>query len=284
MSNKPVVLILEDLSNWQDTVRRLLDPEIYEIVIVNSLPSAKALLHSRIIDAAIVDIRLEEGDVNNTDGMAFLDEMEKYYIDDRTHAVMLSGHGTIPLAVDALTRSSRSVLTYFEKEKLYDERSRFTEAIKLAVQKAQTLRAERVHRVLPDFLVEAIGISNLTSSLVPDVEPLAANKDLGMLLRNLLFDTLPLATAARANMGPLTDTKGSVAYILCWSRKLVRALGVSIGCTGTLESLQRGDHWQEMIPADRISHSSTKYFDGAIFGMPGISFEQFLVTATPASQ
>lgn len=287
MSDKPVVLILEDLSNWQDTVQRLLNPDMYEVVIADSLPAAVTILHSRVIDAAVVDIRLEEGDITNTEGMAFLNELEKYYPEDRTHAIMLSGHGTIALAVEALTRPSRNVIAYFEKEKLYAEDDRFIAEVARAVRAAQAERTRResmlVYLDLPTFFVEAISVSSLTASLAPEVNPLTAAKDLRLLLRNLLLNTLPLAREVRIDIESLASITGSIPHILCWSRKLVGALEVSIGRTGTLELLQPGIHWQGVGLTEKMSHWSTQYFDGIVFGLSGVSFEQFLSVAAPAS-
>jgi hypothetical protein len=238
-----------------------------------------------VIDAAVVDIRLEEGDVTNTEGMTFLDELDKYYAEDRIHAVMLSGHGTIALATAALARPSRNVLTYFEKEKLYAESDRFIAEIAHAVRVAQTKRDEKaVHRVLPAFFVEAINIPSLTASLVPEVETLAAKKDLGILLRSLLLSALPLAMGAKVEIDQcLAGTKAPVVYILCWSRRLAKALEVSIGRRGMLEKLMPRDHWQEIGPAEKMSNWSTQHFDGIIYELSGVSFEKFLSVVPPIS-
>jgi len=153
MSEKRVVLVLEDLPNWQDTVRLLLEAErdkdgeeIYEIIAANSLASAMTLLRSRVFDVAIVDICLVEGDTTNTEGMTFLDGLGEYYADDRTHAIVLSGHGTIALAVDAIKRPY--VVDYIQKDPgLFDE-DRFVSEVARAWRFTETQRAEHVGRRL----------------------------------------------------------------------------------------------------------------------------------------
>ena len=286
MSDKSVVLILEDLPNWQDTMRRLLDPDRYEIVVADSLPTATAILHSRVIDVAVVDIRLEEGDVTNTEGMAFLSELEKYYPEDRTRAIMLSGHGTIALAAEALTRPSRNVLAYFEKEKLYAESDRFIAELARAVQAAQADRVRReegrVSSDLPTSLLGAIGVAGLAGSLAPGVDPLAATKDLKLVLRSLLPSVLPLAPEIKVSLEQLADSKGSVAHILCWSRKLAETLETTVGRTGMLDMLEPGAYWQGARLTE-MSHWSTQYFDGIVFGLPDVSLEQFLSVIDHAS-
>lgn len=287
MSDKSVVLILEDLPNWQDTIQGLLDPDSYEVLVADSLSAASMLLHSRVIDAAVVDIRLEEGDVDNREGMIFLDELEKYYSEDRTYAIMLSGHGTIALAVDALTRPSRNVLAYFEKEKLYAEDERFIAEVARAVRATQVERAKResmlVRPDLPKPFMEAIGVGSLTASIVPEIEPLVADKDLRLLLRNLLLDTLPLAREVKVDIESLAGGESHIPHILCWSRKLAQALDVSVGHTGMLETLQPSARLQKVISTNKMFHWSTHYFDGVVFGMPSVSIEQFLSVSAPAS-
>jgi len=278
MSGKPVVLILEDLPNWQDTLQRSLDQDRYEIVVAGSLSVAISFLCSRVIDAAIVDIRLEEGDIDNTDGIAFLNELEKYYLEDRTHAVMLSGHATKELAIDALTRPSHIVLNFFLKEKL--DVNRLIEEVARAV---RTTQAERPMRAdLPPSFLKAINLSDFVASLTLEADP-SVSKDLKLLLRNLMLNMPPIAEKAKVDVEPTAGARGSGLHILCWSRRLAKALGVSVGQTETIEILRIGERWQNVGPAEEISHWSTQYFGGTVFDLPTISFDRFLSIVEPTS-
>jgi ActR/RegA family two-component response regulator len=284
MNGKRVVLVLEDLPSWQDTVRLLLEAErdengeeIYETVPANSLASAMTLLHSRVFDVAIVDICLVEGDLTNTDGMKFLDELEKYYVDDRTHAIMLSGHGTISLAVDAVKRSY--VVHYFEKDPGRFDEDRFVSEVAHAWRLTQNRRAERDRtrvRLLPPSFFRAIDISRLVTSLTPEVDSVAAGKDLELLLENLLPNVWPLTQEVQATVESGASAAESLAHILTWSRKLVKTLDVAIGRTGTLDSLQPLARQHETDVTEKLFHWSTQYFDGVVFGLPDIRFEEFL--------
>jgi len=284
MSEKRVVLVLEDLPSWQDTVRLLLKAErdkdgeeIYEVIAANSLASAITLLHSRVFDVAIVDICLVEGDVANTEGMAFLDELGKYYTDDHTHAIMLSGHGTIALAVDAVKRLY--VLDYFEKDPGRFDEARFVSAIARACEVTQARREESDRmriRPLPSFFLRDLNIPRAIAPLATDIDSIAAAKDLELLLNNLFLNTWPLAREAQVTVEHGANGAGLLAHILCWSRKLVKALDVTIGRAGTLNSFQPSPRWHEVDIIEELSQWSTQYFNGIVFGLPSIRFEEFL--------
>ncbi len=285
MGEKRVVLVLEDLSRWQSTVRLLLEEKkgkngevIYEVITVHSLDGAMALLRSRVFDVAIVDICLKEGDITNKEGITFLDELGKYYADDRTHAIVLSGHGTIALAVDAVKRPY--VVDYIQKDPgLFDE-DRFVSEVARAWRFTEAQRAERVGRRLRPLspsLIKAFEIRRLVASLVPEVDAITAAKDLELLLDTLLRDVLPLAQEIHVTVDPRENDARPMAHILCWSRKLAKALDVTIGRTGTLDSLRPAVHWRETEAADLMEKQwSVRYLDGVVFGLSNVQFEEFL--------
>lgn len=285
MSEKRVVLVLEDLPNWQDTVRLLLQAErgkdgeaIYEVIAANSLDSAMTLLHSRVFDVAIVDICLVEGDETNIEGMIFLDELEKYYADDYTHAIVLSGRGTITLAVDAIKRPY--VVDYIQKDLELFDGDHFVLEVARAWRAAEAQRAKsfrRRLRPLSPFLIKAFEVSRLIASLAPELDAIAAARDFELLLGNLLPNFLPLAQELHVTVEPRERGAKPEGHILCWSRKLVRALDVAIGRTGTLDSLQPAAHWHGAGEADLVEkRSAVRHFDGVVFGLPNVQFEEFL--------
>jgi len=115
------------------------------------------------------------------------------------------------------------------------------------------------------------------------VDAVAADRDLGLLLENLLPNFLPLAQVAHVTVEPAeNDTKPS-AHILCWSRRLGRALDVAIGQLGHLDSFQRMSNWHNISSSEKLFRWSSQYFNGTVFGLPEISFEWFLSVAAPAS-
>jgi ActR/RegA family two-component response regulator len=292
MSDKRTVLLLEDLPSWQNIVRLLLKSErdgagkeIYEITTASSLASAMTLLRKRVFDVAIVDICLVEGDPTNKDGMAFLDVLGEFYPDDRTHAIVLSGHGTIALAVDAVKRPY--VIDYTEKGPGRFDEAQFVSKVAQAWHLTEAQRAERIERrlrPLSSLFVKASEISQLASSLAPELDTAAAVRDLELLLDNLFLNILPFGREAHATVELENEDEKSMAHILCWSRKLVRALDIAIGRTGTLHSLEPTTYWNTVTGTEIKANTwSVRYFDGIVFELPDVSFEEFLSIAAPNS-
>ena len=282
MQDKPVVLILEDQENWRDMLGSLLKPDAYEVVVAASLTEAVSLIRSRVIDAAIVDICLKEGDRSNVDGMRFIELLEKQYHVDRSHAVMLSGHGTMDLAIKALTQPSGMVINFFRKDKL--DANRFLEEIARAIRASQAEREDRnrarTARFLPSTLLESLRVDNLIAHLAPQGDLWDIRKDIGVILRQLLLNVLPLASEVRISLKRGSTSSENVVHILCWSRQLICALDVSIGRRGAMASLQsRGTLFGE-ASAEKLTEWSTRYFDGVVFQLKDVSFDHFAEMVT----
>lgn len=129
MTDRYAVLVLEDSPLWQNVVRLLLNAEknnsgneAYEVVSAISLVAALEELGRRVFDVAIVDINLNMMDANNVDGMAFLELLGLRYANYHTHAIVLSGQGTLQQAVDALKYPY--VIEFLEKSHLDEDRLR----------------------------------------------------------------------------------------------------------------------------------------------------------------
>ena len=108
------------------------------------------------------------------------------------------------------------------------------------------------------------------------MDPVAAKKDLELLLENLLLNVWPLTREIQITVEPGISVAESLVHILSWSRKLVKALDIAIGRTGTLDSLQPLARQHEADDTEKLFHWSTRYFNGVVYGLPNIFFEDFL--------
>jgi CheY-like chemotaxis protein len=63
------ILVVDDLDDWRKTLGGLLREEGYKVDVADSFEKAVALLRSKKIDLAVLDIRLDETDENNTQGL-----------------------------------------------------------------------------------------------------------------------------------------------------------------------------------------------------------------------
>ena len=278
MNTKPVILILEDKPNWQRMLIGLFEPKGYETVIANSLSEGKMVLNSRIIDVAIVDIRLEKGDADNIDGLNFLDELEKYYSRDHTHAIMLSGHADEKRAINALTRPLQLVLNFFLKED-FDE-GKLVEEVARAVRSARISRGESQDRLtkpyLPNSFVQSLDTSALAANFSNMEESLDYSGDIMRILESLLFPVLPLAQLENVIKQIIRNDKGNFIHFVCWSRKHYLALEVCLGNRGTMDFLKPRMLVEIDDDYENLNKMSTGYFDGVVFSFQNISFEQFV--------
>ena len=94
----PKVLIIDDEPAIRRAMRSILENEGYDITDAASAIEALPLLHDNIFDAIFCDIKMPQ-----MDGIEFLEKSKTL-----THApiIIISGHGTIDIAVDAIKKGA----------------------------------------------------------------------------------------------------------------------------------------------------------------------------------
>lgn len=273
MEQKPKILLLEDLQNWQDTISRLLVLNDYDVVTASSLDAAIDLLRAKTFDVAIVDIRLNEGDVNNMDGIVFLDEIEKYYIEDRTHVIMLSGHATTKHAIDALERPTKIVTKFFLKEEIDNNKfiSEVARTVRMTIGDREG-RDEKIFRTdLPATFYNHVDIPLLIQKLMNRDADQETTKDFKLIFYNLLLSTFPLAYKVENIRNGEDDNE---VHLLFWSRKDFQAIGLTITLVSTKES--SSEYWDRFGQAEIIKRSSTKFYKGVTVKLRDMEFQGFL--------
>jgi len=100
------VLIVDDIEDYLNSLTRVLSDE-YTVLKAKSLEEAKEKAKEGI-DIAIVDIRLSEEDMENKDGLVFLEWMRMNYPD--IPVIMMSAYKEFDLAVDALNLGAKYFL------------------------------------------------------------------------------------------------------------------------------------------------------------------------------
>ena len=89
------ILVVDDEPNIGLSLQMILEGEGYDVLICQTAAEFRARAFSRRPDVCLLDVRLPDG--NGIDLLRFLREN-----DDRVPAVMISGHGTIADAVEAI--------------------------------------------------------------------------------------------------------------------------------------------------------------------------------------
>ena len=85
------VLIVEDNPSWQMNYRELLEDEGYFVQVASTRQQAELLLKEQRFDLAIIDIRLDESDPNNIEGIRLAERIEA--LETKLPVIMTSGYG-----------------------------------------------------------------------------------------------------------------------------------------------------------------------------------------------
>jgi DNA-binding NtrC family response regulator len=93
------VLVVDDISDYLDDLELLLSEE-HQVVRAASAEEARKILDTQPVDVALVDIRLDENDEENVDGLELLRWMRGAHPSVRV--VMMSAYKEFDYAVEAL--------------------------------------------------------------------------------------------------------------------------------------------------------------------------------------
>jgi CheY-like chemotaxis protein len=80
-NNPPKVLVVDDVEDWQLTLRGILKKLGCEVVLAGSLEQARYVLNNHRIDLALLDMRLDERDESNVEGLDLAEEIQAHYPD-----------------------------------------------------------------------------------------------------------------------------------------------------------------------------------------------------------
>jgi CheY-like chemotaxis protein len=104
MANRPYrILIVDDVKDWQDTLKGLLAPLGYSILTVGSSDEALTCLASDPYDLALLDMRLDETDEDNREGLELARQI--HLIFPQVKVIIITGYET-QSAIDTAMQSS----------------------------------------------------------------------------------------------------------------------------------------------------------------------------------
>jgi CheY-like chemotaxis protein len=86
------ILVVDDLPDWRKTLSGLLEDAGYEVQVAESSAAALDLLRSGHFDLALLDIRLDESDEDNREGLNLAAEIRQRW--PAVKVVIITGYGT----------------------------------------------------------------------------------------------------------------------------------------------------------------------------------------------
>ena len=163
MMNKNI-LIVDDEADIRGLIRGILEDEGYDVREASNSKEALSAIEQQVPDLMILDIWLQEGD---SDGIQLLEQVKQTHL--ILPVIMISGHGTIETAVNAIKKGAYDFIEKpFKSDRLLLMMNRAFEAAALKKEN-QTLKAQKKNN--NDH--ELIGNSSFMSQLKEQIKKIA---------------------------------------------------------------------------------------------------------------
>jgi len=119
------ILIVDDQLTWQRILKKILEKEGLKVTVANDFNEADSVLKNNSFDLAILDVRLEDDQFYNVEGLAVLDKIKKDYSFIKT--IVLTGY---PEAIRNITDLESDMIFLKSPEHGLFNKREFIEAIK----------------------------------------------------------------------------------------------------------------------------------------------------------
>lgn len=153
-------LIVEDEPAWRELLTEMLHDVGATIRVASDYDAALAALLEGPYQLALIDLALAGDDHENQDGLRILAQFRERWPDG--HAVLITGYGTVELAVTALTEYGAS--DFIRKETF--DRERFLEMVRRVVSPGAIAPLPRDHRTHTQRTTPATEMPTYGSSIL----------------------------------------------------------------------------------------------------------------------
>ncbi len=288
MTDNINVLVVDDSPSWCAIYQEALGDVAYSVRVATSLAQALDQLNQQFFHTAIVDIRLDNEDRDNVQGIEVLQRI--WELNEGTMAIVSSGHATADMlpafmsygvfdfvakheaSPDDLARQYKSagfIKGTIDKAGSLDDSLR---RIEQAVLEARRISTSQRWLVSPFRVFRGLAARNVQASLggsgMVELRPF-----LGGLTRPL-YPWLHGADGALAVTDDAGNTLAIESYL--WSRGLGRPVVVRLGRRECFaQALQRrplGASWQDCRVGDEIAHSTSPHFEAVVCAVTNKAF------------
>jgi DNA-binding NtrC family response regulator len=160
MSDKPKILVTDDEKSIRNALREILEFEGYIVLEAENGETALKIIKSERVDLVMLDIKMK-----GMDGLEVLSEIKKR--EKGLPVIMISGHGTIKIAVEA---TKNGAYDFLEKP---PDLNRLLISIRNALKNSELQRENKQIREELHGVVEIIGESPAMKSVKKMIEKVA---------------------------------------------------------------------------------------------------------------
>src|ERR1051326_546993 len=94
MSKQGRVLVVEDRADWNQALAETLEHARFDVDTATDTIRARQLLDTNYYHVLILDIRMDDGDTSNIDGLKLLEYLHTRGLTEAIQVVILSAYGT----------------------------------------------------------------------------------------------------------------------------------------------------------------------------------------------
>ncbi len=104
-NQKHKILVVDDLADWRTTLKGMLIDEGFDVQEAESFNQALHLLTDDNFDLVIADLRLDDSDDSNTEGLDLANRVKEHWPD--TKVILITGYDTKVTVEQALQPDSQ---------------------------------------------------------------------------------------------------------------------------------------------------------------------------------
>jgi CheY-like chemotaxis protein len=249
------ILVVDDLVDWRDMIGGLLEDAGYHVKTAADADEAMRFLRQHPYHVAVVDLRLDERDENNQEGLTLAEQMKAYL--PELAIIILTGYASIPAikrAMQPQQSGDRIAFNFLEKHEI----SQLLPSINAAL-----TQSAKVNPQLTIELKPALSWSKLQSAIecLQSLDPPTAKLELKDLLQRIFYE------AQAIEVSPMNGGHSS---------------GAVVRVTPNTRGLFQTDvvvKFNDRAKAERESHNYDNYVDKYVGGARRTQRLDFRATA-----
>lgn len=265
------VLIVEDDKEWQEIYLRNVSPHLSGALrVVGTLDDALKAIEEMAFAVAFVDIRLDEDDQQNTDGLRVLEELGKTR--DYTSSIMVTGHPAVAITRDALKEHH----AYEALGRGEMDPDKIQEIVDVATEE-RNKRARVEGPEAPEVVRGGRAVWDWDSEMLEVTGSKGGADGLYRMVESLADPYLPLVAGFEDDLLKRHDGTG-LAMGMFWSRAISGAVIVAFGQAGPMKAARDGGELEAFAgePLGEILREREKGgLAGVVAAVPGRSRPSF---------